>query len=357
MDRIDYCDGMGPLAQAVAWILQLSLLFVTVTLSLFLFHALYPFLSPTRIRYFIVSLTFALILFAYVLLSMPRWQLLAPVFGLVWLAGGFHIYQQAEQWQYAGHHSLLIPHPPLHRFADALRGKARAQDAILGFTQASFLNNGLHFGFSTVDYYSQAVLGIQGAFIWTGYEGGDLREEFDRRVGNHPYLLFTYEPNNVPDNFAEVKELLEQDYRACEVLVDTEVVFAQRYATHALDCEREHREIEFINGIKIMDAFAEYDAEAHSLRVVTGWEVADKPQLEQFNVSIQIITPDWQRVRQAPDRHLYDNVLPWYVVELSTAGLPPGTYHAMVILYDRETVKKIPGVDRTKARQMTFSRC
>ena len=326
-------------------ILSLLLIAVSILAALFVFHEFFPFLSSRRLRYFLVVLALALVMFAHILTSAPRWPVLVLAFALVWLAGGYHIYGQAEQWTYAAHRSLLVPHPPLHRFADALQFKARPQDAILGFTQSDLWNNGLRFGFSTVEYYSRAVLGIHGAFIYTELAGDELREEFDQRVGAHPYLLFTYEPGNQAGNFAEVKALLEQNYVPCKLLVDADEVFSQRYALRSLGCDRGYREIHYDNGIKIIDRFAEYDDEAKSLRVVTGWEVADKRQLEQYNVSVQIITPDWRKARQASDRHLYDNILTWYAVEISTEGLPPGDYKAMVILYDRYTVKKVPGVD------------
>ena len=337
--------GWAVLRNRAGQILPLFLIAVSILAALFLFHEFFPFLSSRRLRYFLVVLALALVMFAHILTSAPRWHVLVPAFALVWLAGGYHIYRQAEQWTYAAHRSLLVPHPPLHRFADALQFNARPQDAILGFIESDLWNNGLRFGFSTVEYYSRAVLGIHGAFIYTKLAGDELRQEFDQRVGDHPYLLFTYEPGDQARNFAAVKALLEQNYIPCKILVDTDEVFVQRYVLRPLDCDRGYQEIQYDNGIKIIDRFAAYDDEAKSLRVVTGWEVADKSQLEQYNVSVQIIMPDWQKARQAPDRHLYDNILTWYAVEISTDGLPPGDYKAMVILYDRDTVEKVPGVD------------
>ena len=326
-------------------VLRLLVVCAGMVLSLFIFHEIFPFLSTTRLRYFLVALAFALVLFAHFLVSIPSRRLMVPLFALVWLGGGYSIYQQAEHWEYAGHHSLIPAHPRLHRFADAILPLARPHDAVLGFTQATWMNSGLRYGFSTVEYYSRAVLGIHGAFIWTGLGGSDLREEFYRRVDNHPYLLFTYEPGNIPASFEELRTLLEHDYAPCEVLVDTDGVFVQRYTYHTLECDREYQPIHYDNGIKNVDKFADYIRAENSVRVVTGWEVADDAQLQHYNVSVQIITPDWQSVRQAPDRHLYDDILKWYVVELSTENLPPGDYRAMVILYDRETVKKVPGID------------
>ena len=325
--------------------LRLLLIFAALTLSLLIFHAADPFVSSRRLRYFLVAVTFAIVLSAHFLSSAPGWRIATPLFAVVWMVGGYGIYQQAEHWKYAGRHSLLPAHPPLHRFADALHPHVRPHEALLGFTQASFLNAGMRFGYSTIEYYSGTVLGVHGAFIWTGLQGSELRAEFERRVGDYPYLTFVYEPHNLPANFKEVRALLEEAFSACEIVVDSDAVFARRYVHNTLDCDRQYRPIAYDNGIRVVDRFADFDREKQSIRVVTGWEVADERQLDEYNVSIQLISSDWQSVGQAPDRHLYDDILTWYAVELSTADLPAGDYSVMVILYDRETVKKASGVD------------
>lgn len=323
--------------------LPLALVTAGMLLSIFAYHELAPFLSARRLRYFLPVLAFALLLIARLLASAPHWRILAALFALLWLAGGWQITQQAERWVYAGHHSLLTAHPPLHKFADALQGLARPQEALLGFTQSSFLNNGLHYGFSTTDYYARRRLGIPGAFILTSLEGDALDREFAARVGQHPHLLFVYDPSQLPANFSALKNLLEHDFVPCGIVVNTGEVFAQRYTIHTLSCQRDYYEVHYENGIRIMDAIAEYAAEAQSLRVLTGWQVANRAQLEQYNVSLQVLNADGQRVAQAQDRHLFDGILPWYAVELSTAELPPGAYRAVVILYDRFSGKKVRG--------------
>ena len=156
-------------------ILPLLVIALTTLLAIFVFHEALPFLSSRRLRYFLPVLAVSLVLFAHVLTSTPYWQVVVAGFALVWLASGYHIYQQAEHWEYAAHRSLLLPHPPMHRFADALQSKARPQDAILGFTHSDLMNNGLRFGFSTVEYYSRAVLGIPSAFIYSELTGDELR--------------------------------------------------------------------------------------------------------------------------------------------------------------------------------------
>jgi hypothetical protein len=154
-----------------------------------------------------------------------------------------------------------------------------------------------------------------------------------------------YDPSDKPQVFDQVLTAIDLAYTACDALLDRESLRARRYEFKSLACDREYEPIHYENGIAILDKFAEYDSERGTLQVLTGWEVADEAQSQQYNVSIQIITPDWQNVGQADDRHLYDNILKWYSVEISTLGLPPGDYRAVVILYDRYNNAKVSGTD------------
>ena len=106
----------------------------------------------------------------------------------------------------------------------------------------------------------------------------------------------------------DLHQAIQADFKACEVLFDLPELFAQRYVDRAIECDREYEPIHYENGIKIVDKFGEYDSERETVRVVTGWEVADEALLYEFNVSIQILTPDWRQVSQYGDRdsHLHN---------------------------------------------------
>ena len=76
--------------------------------------------------------------------------------------------------------------------------------------------------------------------------------------------------------------------------------------------------------------------------------------LEEYNISLQIIASDGQNVRQI-DRHLYDNIVPWSVIELSTADLPADDYQLTLILYHRDNLAKVAGFDLASATVSKFS--
>ena len=323
---------------------NIALILLFVLLAIFGLNAAFELVTPGRVRYFLISFPLFFLLISALLTGIPYWRLVFAVFFCLWIYGSFQVYQLAEHWQYNARNVLLMDHPPLQRYADQLQSKTRPHDTLLSFSRSGFINWPLRHGWSTGTYYAQVALGIDGVFVSSDLTDEDLRVDINRAVGSHPFLLFAFEPTDIPDNFDEVSRLIADDYSPCEKLVETDELFVQRLVLMPLTCDREYQPIHYENGIKIIDKFADYNPTTDTVRVVTGWEVADEAQLRQYNVSVQIITPDWQMMDQVDD-HLHNDILKWHVVDLPTTDLPPGDYVAMVILYDRDTIKKVPGTD------------
>ena len=300
-----------------------------------------------RSRYFFVSWTmWALLIGSGLAWFKPRW--IAPLILVVYLVSGFALRRADDYLLHQGTIGIVTAYPPLEDYVVALRGKTKAQDFVVGFSETNFVNARGKRGKTTGDYYMEQLLGIDGTFVPVSYDAEALATDLPRKLDNHPHLLLTYDPLSLPANLAIVELLLLQNYIACDVVLNRPDLFVQRYTHSAITCDREYQPIHYDNGIRIVDKFAYHSDEENSIHVVTGWEVPHAEQLELFNVSIQIITPDWQNVAQAPDRHLYDKVLKWYIVELSTANLAPGDYRVVVILYDRyHSSDKVNGTDLT----------
>ena len=340
--------GLALRAKRPEAFIRLLLIFGGMIVTLFILNGVFRVIGINRMRYFLLVMPFFVIVVAHLLLSLRRWRVIAILFALVWVAGGYRIHQLGEHWTYGGHHTLLMEHPPLQQFSDALRGATRAQDFMLGFASSPMINWPLKHGWTTAEYYTQVALGIDGAFVNARLRGEELRQNIQRSLDNNPFLLFTYDPRDKPMIFNDVLAAVQADYTNCEVMVNRETVFVQRYVYKSLSCDREYQPIHYDNGIKIVDRFGVYDSDRESVRVVTGWEVAHQAQLEEYNLSIQLLTREGQKLRQAGDRHLYDDILKWYVAEMSTADLPPGDYRVVVILYDRYSKAKVSGTDLSR---------
>ena len=299
-----------------------------------------------RSRYFFVSWAMCMLVIGCGLAWFkPRW--IAALILAAYLASGFALRRADDYLEYQGTVGIVHAYPPLAQYVDALQGKTRAQDFVVGFTRTDFVNARGKRGKSTADYYMETLLGIDGTFVPAGLDREALAAELPQRLDDQPFLLFTYNPMSPPANLAPVADYLRRSYQACDIVIDKPELFAQRYVDRALDCGRSYQPIHYENGITIVEKFAELRGDEGIARVVTGWEVADDALLEAYNVSIQIISADWRNVAQAPDRHLYNDVLKWYEVELPTADLGPGAYRVVVIVYDRyRPSAKVTGIDQ-----------
>ena len=299
-----------------------------------------------RMRYFLILWIPFMLLFAWGLGMVPRWRWMTALCLLLWGIAGWQFYHSDDILGYVGGMAKARGYPPLQNYVYHLQDKVRSEDYLLGFSRLNHVNEVLKVGKSTADFYTELHLGIDGGFIRSGAFGDWLAEEMRKRMNGWPYLLFAYNPQDKPPAYDRIMEKIVDDYVACDVVLDTPNLFVRRYTSSIIGCEREYAPIEYDNGVRVVDRFVHYVRESEVLQILTGWEVEDERLLYEYNAAWQIITPDWRNVRQT-DRHLYDDLLPWNVIELSTAGLPPGDYHLVMILYHRDTGEKVNGTDLT----------
>jgi len=318
-----------------------------IVLSLMLFNEFFPLIDRLRFRFFLAAMPFFAIFCARVLWRTGRFRVVAVPFLLFWIVGGLQIHGLDDSWQYAGRNTLFVDIPPLYKFADSLQQRGNEQDLVVGFSRSKFVDWPLRHGKSIADYYFGAILKLDHTFFLDPSADGELGLNISRQLDDYPYLLLAYEPHDRSPVVDDVAAVIEVDYAACAVIVEQADLFVRRFVHSTIACNRQYQPIHYENGIKIVDKFGGYDAERDIVRAVTGWEVADEAQLDDYNVSIQVITPDWQKVGQAPDRHLHDDVLKWYAAEISTADLSAGTYRVVVILYDRHSGVKVAGIDQS----------
>jgi hypothetical protein len=318
------------------------LLAIFVVLLLLAVNEYIGLIPMNRARYFFVSWGLWSVImgigFAFI-----RYQWLAILLFMVFVASGFALRDANDYERFIGNTWLTNFYPPLQDYVYELTDKIRLHDYVIGFSGIDYVNHTRKHGKSVADYYMETLLHRSGTFIPTMWDY-DFEEDVPKRLGNNPYILFTYNPQIIPDFFDSVLEIIQYDYIACEVIIDQADFYAQRYVLNSIGCNREYAPIDYDNGVTIVDKYAEYDPTTNIVRILTGWEVADEQLLYEYNVSIQIVTDDWQNAGQT-DRHLHDDLLKWYITELPTEGLPAGDYRVMVIVYHRDTGEKVTGTD------------
>jgi hypothetical protein len=334
-------------------LLRFSIFPLGMLLTFLAINEIFGLIPLSRMRYFIIIWFPCLLLIARAISQMPRWTGLAVAILILWCAAGFQFYRSSEILPFIGGMTKIRDYPQLQHYVPQLRDKVRSQDYLLGFTRDEYVNFDHKHGKSAADFYTQAHLGIDGAFVRSRAIGAWLVDEMRRMIDGHPYLLFAFERDNLPDGLTGAIYFMESRYRPCDVLVDNDRLFVQRYVDWMLDCDRAYAPITYENGITVVDRVAQYDAAEQRLRLLTGWEIPADDLLDDFSVSFQVLTPDWQNVRQQ-DRYLHDDLLKWSRVELSTAGLSAGEYRLVLVLYHSQNGERIVGIDQSTGETGTI---
>ena len=324
----------------------LLLLTLTMLLLILLANSWLGLIPLTRMRYFIIVWIPAL-LFVAACMSVVRLRWDGIFLLAVYCLAGAQFYRSDAIMDYAGSMVWTRLYPPMQDYVFHLDGLTREHDYLLGFTSHDYVNRDLLLGDSAADFYTQLLLGVDGAFIRDDASGDFLIETLEQRVDRQPFLLMTVDAADPPANLEEAMRRIGETYVACEVVVDRADLQIQRWAHGLAGCDHEAASIDFENGIQIVDRFGEYDSEDNLVKLVTGWQVADESQLDQFNLSLQVLTPDWEKHWQ-DDWHLSDRrLLKWHHAEIPTAHLPPGDYRVVAIVYDKVSLQKLDGFDQT----------
>ena len=197
------------------------------------------------------------------------------------------------------------------------------------------------------------MLGMDGDFLHSHLRRYRLNRDVRDILRAHPHVLLAHDPSDEPLNYARTLEVIEEAYVPCRMLVEEPKLLIRKYTHPVMGCDHQPAPIDYDNGIMLVDRAARYDADAEMVQVLTWWDISDEETLNEYNISLQFINSDWQNVRQI-DRHLYDNLVPWNVQEISTAGLSNGNYRLVLVVYSRHTGTKLEGVDKTSGETGVF---
>ena len=289
-----------------------------------------------------------LIIFAYGLLSFSdkRYAVVATAaFVLIWSFVGLKFADSATITNYSIHPYWVPRYPPLSDYVYHLRERTQTGDFLIGFSETEIVDiKHIRIGRSPTDYYLRLLAGIDGTFLHTNLKRYRLEKDVRVILREHPYVLLAYDPGDVPLNYARTIEVIRAQYSPCAVLVDNPDLRIQRFAHPVLGCDHDPAPVEYINGIRILDHASSYEPGLDRIRVLTWWHIPEERMLNEFNISLQLITPQWQNLRQI-DRHLNDQISPWSVIELSTDNLAPGEYWLALILYSRDSGQVLARVD------------
>lgn len=328
-------------------VLRLLLLSIILVAILILVSWILDLIALNRMRYFLVLWVPCILLIAYSLAALTTANSILIIIAALWAVAGIHFGQSGLIQEYSTVGKRTWQFPPLHDYVVFLREKVRANDFVLGFAESLDVNkNRSNFDWGIADYYLEAQLGIDGAFLHTNLKRYRLKEDVRSILIARPLILLAHDPSNVPLNYARTLATVQDVFVTCDLLVDEPTLLIRRYAHAVMGCQHEAAPIEYDNGIRVVDRALRFDSDAERIEALIWWDVPDEAMLDEYNISLQIISSEGKNVRQT-DRHLYDNIVPWSVINLSTENLPADDYALVLILYRRDSGSKVVGVDQS----------
>ena len=360
-------NGVGwlwlPLLASLGWalwrrrtraILALLLMILVMAALTLIVNWRFGLITFTRLRYFLILWLAVAIVLAYGLTSLPYWRIAAGLTLLIYGAGGWHFYHSGEVVEYAGLMARDRQYPPMQDVVLHLSGQTWPGDYLIGFTSHDQLSrvsyNSSH---STSDFYLQMRLGIDGVFLHSHLKRYRLESDIRSILRAHPYILLSHDPGDVPPNLAKALEIIQEDYLPCAPLADEPHLRIQRYVQPVIGCEHQPTPINYDHGIRVIDRAARHHPGRQLIETLLWWDATHENLLYPYSVSLQLITADGRNLRQV-DHHLHGQQLPWSVSQLSTAGLPPGDYRLMLILYQRDTGARAIAADPAKGESLNM---
>jgi len=293
------------------------------------------FVRMPDMRYHLVSwLPFVLFIVAglYALYCFRRWLGLLV---LLWVIAGL-VFQGTANWShYIGsirvHFFLLPPAQLISRLASQTTQKP----SVIGYLYPSFALNMIdNINYLKRDYYSKQYN--------ITFKNPDHLEKFEedarQSTPTSPSLWVFYQTSKTePDEITEIDAIMDDlHYQLCDTLeVGMDTVILQ-YAWNTLDCSPPQLLASHQTDIINYQFYgAELDTANSTIMFNDQWTPRVDDALENYKMSYQLITPDWNNVAQLDLPLVHPGQLRLFSID--TADVPAGTYRLMAILYDGDS--------------------
>ena len=265
----------------------------------------------------------------YALYCFRKWLALLIVF---WVMAGL-VFQTTIGWQHLAGRTLIFPLSPI-QVISRLALQAEQKPIIIGYRySSSLLDWSSYIGYSQRDYY----------FKWhdIAFETADNPEWFENYVRDgattEPSLWIFYQTSKINrKRAAQIKATMDDlNYQLCETIetgVDTIIL---QYLWKSLNCQSPQLAASHqTDGIDYQFYGAEPDTAHSKLFFNDQWTArAENDVLENYKMSHQLITSDWDNVAQLDLPLGHPGKLRLLSIDIS--DVPAGAYRLMAVLYNQ----------------------
>ena len=310
------------------WLIMF-MLFLPVLASFAQFTAL---ITASKMRYHLAGwlpLALFMVTGLYALYCFRKWLGLLSV--LSWVAAGL-IFQVTANWpQYVSLSHALEPTQVISRLAL----QAEQKPVIIAYDYDAFLINWpAHIGYSQQEHY----FGQHDIAFEIASDPEWLENYVHSRAITEPSIWVFYQTSKTdPTEAAQIEAVMHKlDYQPCETIemgVDTMVT---QYLWDTLNCQPPQLSASYQTDIIDYQFYAaELDGAHSKLLFSDQWTAQGDDRLENYKMSYQLITSDWNNVAQLDLPLVHEGQLRLFSIDI--ANVPAGAYHLMAILYGKDS--------------------
>lgn len=333
------------------WAVGVTLLIITVI------NAILTLVPPDRSRYLLVMWVPVCIVMAVGMMQVARWKFIPAVTIGLWVLSGLWMHTTIDYERFTGGRVEMALAPSVHWIAEELDNIVTPNDKILGYTNTLHLIAEGRHGPSVASYYFTRR-DMSAKFIYLDRDRlsiDDARTQTLNAIAGQPSIWFTYQPDLPKAEYLQVaQEALLENHELCETRTIRESVILEHYVWRGLACQLAESPvlIDFPD-ISIRNLDIRLSEDESALSIVGQWQVAQNfPELT-YNVSYQIITPDWQNVAQKDEFVLTDRER-WIQVTMPVDELEAGDYRLMIVIYRVADGEKLTGTNQATGETGTL---
>ncbi len=225
---------------------------LVMLVSILLLNASIEFIPVTRMRYFLLLWIPFTVLLAFALQAFTRVRLLAVLFVLMWGTSGYAFLRSSEILEFAGIVTKARSYPPMQEYVYHLSDKTSIRDFLVGFSESlGIIDASRTYAVSVSDYYLRSQLGIDGTFLHRHLKRYRLESDVRDILKAHPHILLAHDPSDVPLNYAQTVDIIQDKYVVCDALVDEPNLLIRKYTHPLMDCDHEPSSITMITELTL----------------------------------------------------------------------------------------------------------
>ncbi len=318
------------------------LLAIVYILVLGIFAQITPFIAVSGMRHQLpgwlaLVLVNAAGLYAFYLSR--RWL---AILLLVWVVAGLFFQMTADWNQFIAGRAHAFSEPVWHVISRTLSERDDG-NPVIGYGVPTYrISHPRHVGYSQREYFFDQngidlhVINesialdsfIQGIAItvpeyWVIYQTGDIEE----------------------DRASEILAIASAwRYAACETIEAGVNTVLERYRWQTLGCEPRPEAVSNKNELIDYKFYAaQVDSSAARVFFVDEWSARTEDSFDEFNMSYQLISPDWDNLAQLDLPLVHEGQIRQFSIDVS--GVPQGSYQLMAVLYDKLSGRQVTWTD------------